>query len=181
MDWTEFKLTRFYCRDLVCFLCKIPWDSSSQDTSRTSATLTQPQNTTHYRNDRHNGRLRGNVNKEHCGLMYLQLHYKVQVIWALVDVLQSHNILMFYPGWEEEKVHFLGFRYCWIFVKERVRLLYNAITSLLICVVGCVNVYDHQSMSHPVAKSWQWVDLRKLLWWIKTSGTCLHATKVTKK
>lgn len=33
-------------------------------------------------------------------LMYLQLHYEVQVVGALVDVLQSHNILVLYPGEE---------------------------------------------------------------------------------
>lgn len=30
--------------------------------------------------------------------MYLQLHYEVQVVRALVDVLQSYDILVLYPG-----------------------------------------------------------------------------------
>lgn len=38
--------------------------------------------------------------------MYLQLHYEVQVVWALVDVLQSHDILMLYPGGGEQNTHF---------------------------------------------------------------------------
>lgn len=38
--------------------------------------------------------------------MYLQLHYEVQVVWALVDVLQSHDILMLYPGEGEQNTHF---------------------------------------------------------------------------
>lgn len=40
------------------------------------------------------------------GLMYLQLHYEVQVVWALIDVLQSHYILMLYPAEGEKKIHF---------------------------------------------------------------------------
>lgn len=30
--------------------------------------------------------------------LYLQLHYEVQVVGALVDVLQSYDILVLYPG-----------------------------------------------------------------------------------
>lgn len=38
--------------------------------------------------------------------MYLQLHYEVQVVGALVDVLQSHDILMLYPAEGGQKIHF---------------------------------------------------------------------------
>lgn len=41
--------------------------------------------------------------------MYLQLHYEVQVVGALVDVLQSHNILVLYPG-EERRGNSLKLR-----------------------------------------------------------------------
>lgn len=35
--------------------------------------------------------------------VYLQLHDEVQVVGALVDVLQSYDILMLYPGEQEQK------------------------------------------------------------------------------
>lgn len=65
------------------------------------------ENTIHYQNDKPNGRQRADLNKQSGGLMYLQLHNEVQVVWALVNVLQSHDILMLYPGGGEEKIHFV--------------------------------------------------------------------------
>lgn len=38
--------------------------------------------------------------------LYLQLHDEVQVVWALVDVLQSYDILMLYPAEQEQKTGF---------------------------------------------------------------------------
>lgn len=78
-----------------------------KNASRTLETLIQAKSTTHYQNDRPNGRQRADLNKQSGGLMYSQLHYEVQVVWALVDVLQSHDVLMLYPGEGEQRITFV--------------------------------------------------------------------------
>lgn len=45
----------------------------------------------------------------HC---YLQLHDEVQVVGAFVDVLQSYDVLMLYPGGREQKTHLVCCQHC---------------------------------------------------------------------
>lgn len=81
----------------------------SIDVSRILKTLTQAKKTKQQKNTLSKWQAKWEAKswpKQSGGLMYSQLHYEVQVVWALIDVLQSHYILMLYPAEGEKKIHF---------------------------------------------------------------------------
>lgn len=88
---------------VICLLCL---SCLSKDKIAPANAYLCKHNTTQYENAWSNGWQRADLNKQCGGWMYLQLHYEVQVVWALVDILQSYNILMLYPGEQEQRIHF---------------------------------------------------------------------------